>query len=125
MAVTHLAFDLRTRYQRGHRVDDQDVDGSRPDQHVGDLERLLTGVGLAHQQGVGIHAEVLGVLGVECVLGVDERRDTAGGLGVGHRVQGDGGLTRGFRAVDLDDAAARQPADAQRHVEGDGAGGDD
>ena len=124
MAVAHLALDLGTRYQRGHRVDDQDVDRSRPDQHVGDLECLLAGVRLAHQQGVGVHAQILGVFGVECVLGVDERRDTAGSLGVGHRMQGDGGLTRGFRAVDLDDAAARQPADAQRHVEGDGAGGD-
>jgi hypothetical protein len=59
------------------------------------------------------------------VLGVDERRDAAGGLGVGYRVQCDGGLTRGFRAVDLDDPAARQAADAQRHVQGDGTGRDD
>ncbi len=59
------------------------------------------------------------------MLGVDERRDAAGSLGIGHRVQRHGGLTRGFRAVDLDDAAARQPADAERDVEGDGAGRDD
>ena len=32
---------------------------------------------------------------------------------------------RGFRAVDLDDAAARQAADAQRHVQRDGSGRDD
>ena len=45
-------------------------------------------------------------------------------LGVGHRVQGDGGLAGGLRPVDLHDPAARQAADAERDVEGDGAGRD-
>ena len=35
------------------------------------------------------------------------------------------GLAGGFRAVDLDDAAARQAADAERDVEAERAGGDD
>ena len=34
------------------------------------------------------------------------------------------GLAGRFRAVDLDHAAARQPADAERHVEAERAGGD-
>jgi hypothetical protein len=34
------------------------------------------------------------------VLGVDERRDAAGGLRVGDRVQRDSGFTGGFRTVD-------------------------
>src|SRR5699024_10035187 len=55
---------------------------------------------------------------------VDERGDAAGRLRVGHRVQGDGGLTGGLGAVDLDDAPARQSADAQRHIQGDRTGGD-
>jgi hypothetical protein len=59
------------------------------------------------------------------VLGVDERRDAARGLRVGHRVQRDGGLTGGLRSVDLDDPAPRQAADTQRHVQGDGSGRDD
>ena len=65
-----------------------------------------------------------GVVGVEGVLGVDEGRDAAGLLGLGDDVQGEGGLAGGLRAVDLDDAAARHAADAERDVEGDGAGGD-
>ena len=125
MAVPHLAFDLGPRHQRRHRVDDQDVQRAGADQHVGDLQRLLTSIGLGHQQRVGVHTELLGVLRVQRVLGVDERGDAAGGLGVGDRVQRDGGLTRGFRAIDLDDPAAREAADAQRHVQGDRAGGDD
>src|SRR3712207_79005 len=89
-----------------------------------DLQRLLAGVRLGHQQGVGVHAELLRVLGVQRVLGVDERRDAAGALGVGHGVQRDGRLAGGLRAVDLDDPATGQPADAQRDVERDGPGGD-
>ena len=119
VAVAHLALDLGAGHQRGHRVDDDQVERAGADQHVGDLERLLTGVGLGDQQRVGVDAERLGVVGVERVLGVDERHDAAGALGVGHRVQGDRGLAGGLRTVDLHDPAARQAAEAERDVEGD------
>ena len=125
VAVPHLAFDLGTGHQRGHRVDDQDVQRTGPDQHVGDLQRLFTGVGLGDQQCIGIHSELLGIFGVQGVLGVDERGDSAGGLGVGHRMQRDGGLTRGLGTVDLDDATAGQTADAECDIECDRTGGDD
>ena len=94
------------------------------DQHVGDLERLLTGVGLGDQQRVGVDAEGLGVVGVERVLGVDEGDDAAGRLGAGHRVEGDRRLSGGLRTIDLHDPAARQPAQAEGHVEGDRPRGD-
>ena len=71
------------RHQGGDRVDDDDVDGAGADQRVRDLEGLLAGVGLRDQQLVGVHAERLGVVRVERVLGVDEGGDAAGPLGVG------------------------------------------
>ena len=43
----------------------------------------------------------------------------------GDGVQRQRRLTRGLRAVDLDDAATRQTSHAEGDVEGDGAGGDD
>ena len=89
VAVAHLALDLGPRHQRGDRVDDDEVDRAGADQHVGDLQRLLAGVGLRDQQRVDVDAELLGVLRVERVLGVDERRDAAGLLRVGDRVQRD------------------------------------
>ena len=101
-----------------------EVDRAGAHEHVGDLERLLTRVGLRHEQRVDVDAELLGVLGVERVLGVDEGGDAAGALRVRDRVQREGRLARRLRAVDLDDAAARQPADAERDVERDRPGGD-
>jgi len=77
VAVPHLAFDLRLGHERGDRVDDDDVDGAGPDQHVRDLQRLLAGVRLGHKQRVGVAAELLGVVRVQRVLGVDEGRDAA------------------------------------------------
>lgn len=109
VAVTHLAFEFRARHQRRHRVDDHDVERTRTDQHVGDLKRLFSGVRLADQQRIGVDAQPFGVVRVQRVLGVDERRDTAGSLGIGHRVQRDGGLTGGLRAVDFDDPAPGRP----------------
>ena len=124
MAVPHLTLDLGAGHQGSDGVDDDDVERAGPDQHVGDLERLLAGIGLGHQQRVGVDAQPLGVLGVEGVRGVDERRDAPQLLRAGHRVQRDGGLARRLRAVDLDDAPARQPPDAERDVERDRPGGD-
>jgi hypothetical protein len=124
VAVAHLALDLGLGHQCRDRVDDQQVDGTGPDQHVGDLQRLLSGVGLGDEQRVGVDAELLSVFGVERVLGVDERGDAASALGVGHRVQGDRRLAGGLGAVDLDDATARESADAEGDVERDGTGRD-
>jgi hypothetical protein len=51
------------------------------------------------------------------VLGIDEGADAALLLGLGHHRQRQGGLARGLRPVDLDHAAARQPADTECDVE--------
>ena len=58
------------------------------------------------------------------MLGVNECSIATRFLGVRHSVKGDGGLTGGFGAVDLDDATARQPANTKGYVEGEGARGD-
>jgi hypothetical protein len=58
------------------------------------------------------------------VFGVDEGGGAAGLLNLGHGVQGQGRLARGFRAEHLDHPPARQAADAQRHVQAQRAGRD-
>ena len=71
VAVAHLAFDLGAGHECGHGVDDDHVERARPDQHVGDLEALLTRVGLADQEVVDVHADRTPVDRVHGVLGVD------------------------------------------------------
>ena len=105
-------------------VDHDHVDGAGAHQRVGDLERLLAGVGLGDQEVVDVDAQLLGVAGVERVLGVDEGADAALLLGLGDDVQRQRGLARAFRAVDLDDPALGQAADAERDVEAQRAGRD-
>ena len=112
------------RHECGDGVDDDDVERTGADQHVGDLEGLLTGVRLRDQQRVDVDTEALRVLGIEGVLRVDERRDAAGLLRTRDRVQRNRRLAGGLRTVDLDDAPAREPADTERDVERDRAGGD-
>ena len=65
------------------------------------------------------------VVRIERVLDVDEGRRAAVLLRLGDRVQRERRLTAGFRSVDLDDAAARETADAEGEIEGDRAGRDD
>ena len=57
------------------------------------------------------------------MFGVDIGGDAALLLDLGHDMQRQRGLAGGFRAVDLDHAAARQAADAERDVEAERAGG--
>src|SRR5580698_9505625 len=51
--------------------------------------------------------------------------DAAEFLGFGYDLQSERGFTAGFRAVDFDDAAAGETADAQREVERQAAGRND
>ena len=57
------------------------------------------------------------------MLGVDEGRDAAPFLGLGDDVLRQRRLAGGLGAEDLDDAPARDAADAQREVEGEGTVG--
>ncbi len=120
MRGAHLAFDLRPGDEGGNGIDDYYVDGAAAHQDLGDLERLLAGVGLRDQQVLEIDAQLLGVVDVEGVLGVDKRRHTAALLGVGDHVQRQRRLTRRLRPVDLGHPAPRDTADPGDGVECDG-----
>ena len=122
--VANLALNLGTRDKRGHGVDHDDVNGAGAHEHVANLERLLAGVGLGDEDLVDVDADAGGIARVERVLGVNEGDDAAHGLGLGKNLERKGGLAGRLGAVNLDDAAARNTADAKGHVERDGAGGD-
>ena len=89
-----------------------------------DLERLLARVGLRDEQVVDVDADPLRVRRIHRVLRVDERADAAAALRLGDHVVDERRLAGRLRAEDLDDPAARQPADAEREVEGERAGRD-
>ena len=91
-AVAHLAFELGARHQRGDRIDHQHVDRTRAHQRVGDLERLLAGIGLGNEQIVDIDAELAGIDRIERVLGIDEGADAALLLGFRQAMQRERGF---------------------------------
>src|SRR5262245_22900012 len=122
--VAHLALDLGPRHQRRHRVDDDHVERAGADEHVGDLERLLTGVGLADQELVDVDADGGRVHRVHGVLGVHVRADATVALRLGHHVHGQRGLPRRLGAEHLDHPTPGQAPDAERDVEGERAGRD-
>ena len=97
--------------------DHQHVHGAGAHQRVGDLQRLLAVVGLRDQQVLDLDAELPGVDGIERVLGIDEGADAALLLRLGQDLESQRGLAGRLRPVDLDDAAARQAADAEGDVE--------
>ena len=121
--VAHLAFDFGARGEGGDRVHNDDVDRTGTHQHVGNFQRLFAGIRLRNQQIADIDAELLGVLRIKCVFGVDEGGDTAELLHFGNDLQTERGLARGFRTVDFDNTATRQTTNAERDVQTERSGG--
>src|SRR3954468_710781 len=124
LRFTHLALDFGARHQRGHRVDNDDVDPAGPHQDLDDLQRLFAVIGLRDEQVLEIHAQLARVLCVERMFGVYERGDAAGLLRLRNHLQRQRRLARRLRSEDLDHAAARHTADPERVIEAHGAGRD-
>ena len=124
MAVAHLALDLGTGNHSGHRVHHNGVDGTGAHQCLTDLHGLLAGIRLTDQQLVDVHAQRLGIGRVQCVLDIDKGHFAALFLGFGQDMEGQRGLTTGFRSKHLDNTAAGHTAHAQRQVQAQAARGD-
>src|SRR5262245_11421105 len=122
--VAHLALELRARNQSRDRVHDADVQCAGSNQDLEDLESLLAGVGLRDEEVVDVDAQLPGILRIHGVLGVDERRDAAAALRLGHGVQSQRRLAGRLRPEDLDDAPTREAPDPEGPVDGQGARGD-
>src|SRR4029453_15312802 len=124
LRFAHLTVDFGARHERGYRVHHDDVDATGADQDFDDLERLLAVVGLRHQEIVEIDPQLLRILRVERVLGVDERRHASQLLRLGNDLQRQRGFAGRLRPEDFDDPAPRDTANAKAIVEADGAGRD-
>ena len=119
-----LPSDLGLRHKRRDGVDHDHVERTGLRQLLADRKRLFAAVRLGDDQVVKVDADLLGVPRVESVLRVDERRDSARLLRVRDDMEGERRLARRLLSVAFDDAPAREPADAERHVEGKRPGGD-
>ena len=120
--VAHVALKLRPGRQSRDGVDHDEVHRAGPHERIHDLERLFAGIGLGNQKLVEIDAQLLGVLRIERMFGVDEGADAPLLLLLGHDMQGQRRLARAFGPVDFHDPALRQTADSQRDVEPQRAG---
>ena len=125
VVVAHFTVDFGLGHEGSYRVDDDDVDGTGTYEGFGDVQGLLTGVGLRDEERLDIDAQLAGVHGIKGVFGVDEGGYTAKLLGFGNGVEGEGSLTGGFGSVNLDDTAAGETAYAEGHVQLDTARRDD
>ena len=121
MRVAHLALLLRHRHERGNGVDNDHVERPGTHQVVGDLERLLCRVRLRNEQSVDVYAEPLGVAGVHGVLGIDISGRAAETLRFRDHVRRQRRLAGRLCTEDFHHPAARQPANTERHVQGDRA----
>ena len=122
--IAHLAFEFGLGNQCSHRVDHHDIHAARTDQRLRNLQCLFAMVRLRNQQIVYIYTQLARVGGIERVFRVDERRLAAKLLRFGNYMQRQRRLTTRFRPINLDYAAARESAHAQRRVQRQASGRD-
>ena len=123
VGVADIALQFLPGNQGRHRVDDDDVDRVRFNQHFGNVHGFFAAAGLAHQERFQFDAQLLGPTGIQSMFGVDEGGNSAVPLGLGDHVQGQRGLAARFRAENLDDTSTRNPLPSQGHVQRQAAGG--
>ena len=86
-------------------------------ERIHNLKCLLARIRLRDEELLDVDAELACVLRVEGMLCVDERRNAARLLCLSDHVQRDRRLARGLGTEHLDDASARNAADAKRDIE--------
>jgi len=116
--IAHLALDLGAGCQCRHGVDHHHVKGIAAHEGLHNLEGLLAELRLREEEIVDVHAELLRIVRVQRVLGVDERTDAPQLLRLGNDMKTEGGLPGRLRPEYLGDTAPGYPADAQGGVQG-------
>lgn len=120
--------DLRRR--RAHRrtrreVDHEDVDRAPGEEHAGDRQALVEGVGSQDDEPVEADAAGGGLDRVERPGKIEPGDDRAVGLSLGDEAEGEGRGPGAGRAAQRDAGGTRQPARSEDRVEGREAGPDD
>ncbi len=123
MGIPHLAVNLRFWHKSRHRVHNHDVNRPGANHGFRNLQRLLPVVRLGNVEIVNIHADILRIHGIQRVLRVDKAGDASALLHLCNHVQRHRRLTAGFRAVHLDHSPLRHPAQPQRQIKAQSAGG--
>ena len=122
---THLAFQFGLGHQGGHGINHDHIQRVGARQCLANSQRLFATVGLGHQQIVQVHSQAFGVGGIQRVLGVNERGQSARSLRMRDDVEHQSGFAGGFRAKNFDNTPARHAADSQGQIERERACGDD
>jgi hypothetical protein len=115
----------RARVRVGRQVDDEDVDRAPGEEHPGNRQAFVEGVGGQDDEPVETDAAGGGLDRIERPGEVQPGDDRAVRLGLGDEAQGEGGGTRARGAPQRHAGRAREPARPDDRVEGREAGPDD
>ena len=124
VGIAHIAVNLCLRYQCGDGVNDYDIDSSGPDHGLRDLQCLLAAVRLGNIEVVDVDADILGIDRIQCVLSINESRNSAPLLHFSDHVERHCCLTGRLRSVDLNDPALGNAAQSESNVKAQGSCGD-
>ena len=125
-AVAHLALEFGLGRERGHRVDDDQVDGAGLRTSASTISSACSPVsGWLISSSCRLTPSFCAYW-MSSACSASMKAHGAGDLlHLGDDLQRQRGLARRFGAVDFDHPAARQATDAQRDVQAQRAGGDD
>ena len=119
---SHVALNLRLWNECRDGVYHDDVDGTAVYKRIHDLKCLLARIRLGNEEILGVDPQFASILRIERVLCIDKCGKSSCLLCLCNHVEGDGCLTGGFGAVNLDDASARDASNAKGNIERQDAG---
>ena len=111
MGIPHLSFNLCSRHQSRHRINNHHIHGRATNQDLGNLQGLLTRVRLRNQQIVAVYPQLSGICHIQGMFGIHKGRDAVLFLGLGHDVKGQSGLARRLGTKELYNPSSRDTTD--------------
>ena len=114
MRIAHIAFNFGFWCECCHRIHHDDIHCTGPNQHIHDFQRLISGVWLGDEKLIDIDTQLACIDRIQSVLGINKCCCTTGFLTLGDCLERHGRLARSLRAVNFDNAPARQTTYTKR-----------
>ena len=112
----------RVRPERGHGIQNDDINGTSPDEGADYAKRMMHAIRLGVDEAGGIDADAGSILWIEGVFGIEKRPDAPGALGGGDGLKAESCFPGIRRTEDLKEVASRKSAAAKSPIKGETSG---
>ena len=123
MTVSHIPLDLRLRCEGRNGVHDYDINSTASDKALGNLQCLLSVIGLAYPELIDVYSKIFSISRIKSMLSIYECCNSSAFLRFCNRMEGESRLTRAFRSIYLYYPSLGKSPYSQSCIQCNGTGG--